>query len=371
MESAGRAVAVVLGATATAISLRTAYWLRPDLGTMGVTAGCCPGTASARRAGLGDRIETGSELPGRVARMARAEGVRDVSPDGPWPSVGLAIDALLGTGASGAPRPAVAALLERFLDLEVPVVAIDGPTGLDLLSGVVHGRTRADLSVTFGGFRRGHLLARDEVGSVVVVDIGHPPPGPEWPTVMTDHQAADWLRRLRTRSVTQPARPGRCAALDRRPRVHPLGGHRRTEPRLGLGVIVTGFASAACCSRRSSRGSSASSHPMLDMHFFENPRFSAASGAITLVFLALFGTLFLITQYLQSVLGYSTVKAGAVLLPQAATIMIVRPAVECVGATLRQQDRRHDRPAARHDLAAAVPHARPDTARCTSSSSRC
>src|SRR3954470_18377014 len=31
-------------------------------------------------------------------------------------------------------------------------------------------------------------------------------------------------------------------------------------------------------------------HPMLDIRFFENPRFSAASGAITLVFLALFGT---------------------------------------------------------------------------------
>ena len=66
-------------------------------------------------------------------------------------------------------------------------------------------------------------------------------------------------------------------------------------------------------------------HPMLDMHFFENPRFSAASGAITLVFLALFGTLFLLTQYLQSVLGYSTVKAGAVLLPQAVTLMIFAP----------------------------------------------
>jgi EmrB/QacA subfamily drug resistance transporter len=65
--------------------------------------------------------------------------------------------------------------------------------------------------------------------------------------------------------------------------------------------------------------------PMLDMHFFQNPRFSAASGAITLVFLSLFGTLFLLTQYLQSVLGYSTVKAGAVLLPQAATLMIFAP----------------------------------------------
>ena len=66
-------------------------------------------------------------------------------------------------------------------------------------------------------------------------------------------------------------------------------------------------------------------HPMLDMRFFKNPRFSAASGAITLVFLSLFGTLFLLTQYLQSVLGYSTVKAGAVLLPQAAVIMTFAP----------------------------------------------
>ncbi|MEO7555298.1 MAG: MFS transporter [Acidimicrobiales bacterium] len=68
-----------------------------------------------------------------------------------------------------------------------------------------------------------------------------------------------------------------------------------------------------------------STHPMLDMTFFKNPRFSAASGAITLTFFALFGTLFLLTQYLQSVLDYSTVEAGAVLLPQAATLMVFAP----------------------------------------------
>ncbi|HEX2381003.1 MAG TPA: DHA2 family efflux MFS transporter permease subunit [Acidimicrobiales bacterium] len=65
--------------------------------------------------------------------------------------------------------------------------------------------------------------------------------------------------------------------------------------------------------------------PMLNMHFFQNPRFSAASGAITVAFFSLFGTLFLMTQYLQSVLGYSTIKAGAVLLPQAVTIMVAAP----------------------------------------------
>ena len=87
-----------------------------------------------------------------------------------------------------------------------------------------------------------------------------------------------------------------------------------------------------------------SSHPMLDMHFFENPRFSAASGAITLTFLALFGTLFLLTQYLQSVLGYSTIKAGAVLLPQAAVLMIFAPLSNVWVQRLGQQGRGHRRP---------------------------
>ena len=34
-------------------------------------------------------------------------------------------------------------------------------------------------------------------------------------------------------------------------------------------------------------------HPMLDLHFFSNPRFSAASGAIAVTFFALFGAVFL------------------------------------------------------------------------------
>jgi NAD(P)H-hydrate epimerase len=138
-------------------------------------------------------------LRDRMATLARAEGVREVAPDGPWPSVGLAVDALLGTGASGAPRPPVAALLQRLLDLEVPLVAVDGPTGVDLLTGAVHGAPRADLTVTFGGLRRGHLLARDEVGDILVVDIGHPPAEPEWPGLMTDRDAAEWLPRLHAR----------------------------------------------------------------------------------------------------------------------------------------------------------------------------
>lgn len=65
--------------------------------------------------------------------------------------------------------------------------------------------------------------------------------------------------------------------------------------------------------------------PMLNMHFFRNPRFSAASGAITLTFFTLFGTLFLMTQFLQVVLGFSALKAGLVLGPQALMMLTFAP----------------------------------------------
>jgi len=130
------------------------------------------------------------ELPAAMARLARESGVREVAPDGPWPNVGLLIDALLGTGAVGAPRGAVAALVARLADLSLPLVAIDGPTGLDLADGVQHGPLRAALTLTFGGYRRGHLLARDEVGDVVVLDIGLPPPDPGWPSLLVEAAAA-------------------------------------------------------------------------------------------------------------------------------------------------------------------------------------
>jgi ADP-dependent NAD(P)H-hydrate dehydratase / NAD(P)H-hydrate epimerase len=200
MECAGRAAAAVLAA-------RYAHRLRD-----GVLVAAGPGHNGGDGWVLAralQRLEipvwvtappgSGAELCLAMAARARAAGVREVAPDGPWPSIGVAVDALLGTGARGAPRAPMAALLDRILDLEVPIVAIDGPTGVDLASGMSHGAPRADLSITFGGLRRGHLLARDEVGAIVVTDIGHPPADPAWPTLVTDHQAADWLRRLRSR----------------------------------------------------------------------------------------------------------------------------------------------------------------------------
>jgi MFS transporter, DHA2 family, multidrug resistance protein len=55
--------------------------------------------------------------------------------------------------------------------------------------------------------------------------------------------------------------------------------------------------------------------PMLDVRLFRNPRFSAASGAIALAFFALFGFIFLITQYFQIVRGWDPLRAGVATLP--------------------------------------------------------
>jgi EmrB/QacA subfamily drug resistance transporter len=65
-------------------------------------------------------------------------------------------------------------------------------------------------------------------------------------------------------------------------------------------------------------------HPMLHMSFFRNPRFSAASVAITLIFFALFGSIFVLTQHLQFVLGYSALEAGLRITPFA-TLVLAAP----------------------------------------------
>lgn len=196
MDAAGRGVASVLAA-------RYATRLR-----QGVLIACGPGNnggdgwviaRALHAAGVPiwvAPLATGGQSPlaAEAARLARADGVREVAPDGPWPTVALLVDAILGTGARGAPRPPAAALIDRLNDLQLPVVAVDGPTGIDLLDGVSHHPVPAHLTVTFGGYRRGHLLSRDEMGDLVVIDIGLPPPSVDWPTLLTETSAAQSLQ---------------------------------------------------------------------------------------------------------------------------------------------------------------------------------
>jgi EmrB/QacA subfamily drug resistance transporter len=71
-------------------------------------------------------------------------------------------------------------------------------------------------------------------------------------------------------------------------------------------------------------------HPMLDISLFRDRRFSAASGAVTVTFFALFGFIFLVTQYFQFVRGYGALSTGARILPVALSIAVA----SVVGAAL-------------------------------------
>ncbi len=66
-------------------------------------------------------------------------------------------------------------------------------------------------------------------------------------------------------------------------------------------------------------------HPMLNLDFFRDRRFSIAAASETLGIFGLMGALFLQTQFLQFVLGYSPLQAGLRILPTAAMICICAP----------------------------------------------
>ncbi|HUP14730.1 MAG TPA: DHA2 family efflux MFS transporter permease subunit [Acidimicrobiia bacterium] len=89
-------------------------------------------------------------------------------------------------------------------------------------------------------------------------------------------------------------------------------------------LILAGFAIAALLLGWMVWWELRTPHPMLQMSFFRNPRFSAASASITLVFFAMFGTVFLIAQYLQFVLGFSPFEAGLRVMP-VATLIVAAP----------------------------------------------
>ncbi len=76
-------------------------------------------------------------------------------------------------------------------------------------------------------------------------------------------------------------------------------------------------------------------HPLLPVRIFENLRFSAASISVTSAFFALFGFIFLITQYFQLVRGYGPLEAGVRTLPVAFSIalssILAPKLVEAVG----------------------------------------
>jgi hydroxyethylthiazole kinase-like uncharacterized protein yjeF len=195
MESAGRAAAGVLARE---------YGRALDRGVLvacGTGNNGGDGWVLARAlAAIGVGV-TACQVPGELSgdadanrELALEHGVRVAGKGEEWGAQGVLVDALLGTGARGAPAGEVAAMVDRLQRHGSPIMAIDGPTGLDLSSGEVHAPcVRAHLTVTFGGFRRGHLLQRTICGRIVVVEMGFPPPDPSWPAAVGDLWVAEML----------------------------------------------------------------------------------------------------------------------------------------------------------------------------------
>jgi EmrB/QacA subfamily drug resistance transporter len=65
--------------------------------------------------------------------------------------------------------------------------------------------------------------------------------------------------------------------------------------------------------------------PMLDLSLFRNRTFSGANTAMLFVGLAMFGTFFYVSLYMQQVLDYSPVQAGASFLPMTVLIIAIAP----------------------------------------------
>jgi EmrB/QacA subfamily drug resistance transporter len=65
--------------------------------------------------------------------------------------------------------------------------------------------------------------------------------------------------------------------------------------------------------------------PMIDLSLFRSGTFAGANIVALLVFLAMFGVFFFVSLYVQGILGYSAVQAGAMFLPMTVLIMFVAP----------------------------------------------
>jgi NAD(P)H-hydrate epimerase len=89
----------------------------------------------------------------------------------------LVIDALFGTGLTGAPRPEYRTLIDHMNGCALPILAVDIPSGMDCDTGQPLGAcVRAKRTVSFVAEKAGFAdpAARQFTGEVFVGDIGCP-----------------------------------------------------------------------------------------------------------------------------------------------------------------------------------------------------
>jgi hydroxyethylthiazole kinase-like uncharacterized protein yjeF len=133
--------------------------------------------AGALLAGRGAAVRALLLAPDRVHRAGlaafRQAGGRVV--DTVPPDVDLAVDGIVGLGASGGLRPNAEAAVQLLAARRTTVVAVDIPSGVDVDTGGVSGpAVRADVTVTFGCLKPALVVgpAAPYAGEVELVDIG-------------------------------------------------------------------------------------------------------------------------------------------------------------------------------------------------------
>jgi predicted MFS family arabinose efflux permease len=88
-----------------------------------------------------------------------------------------------------------------------------------------------------------------------------------------------------------------------------------------IGALVTGFALLGAFVAWELR----TDHPMLPMRFFRNRTFALANVASLFMFFGMFGSIFLLAQFFQTVQGYSPLGSGLRILPWTAMPIFIAP----------------------------------------------
>ncbi|MFI1564075.1 DHA2 family efflux MFS transporter permease subunit [Streptomyces sp. NPDC020490] len=90
-------------------------------------------------------------------------------------------------------------------------------------------------------------------------------------------------------------------------------------------LVLTGLLAGAALVVGFVLYSTRAANPMLPMRLFRSRAFSGINAASLLMFLGMFGSIFLLSQYMQGVLGYSPTEAGLRMLPWTGMPMLVAP----------------------------------------------
>lgn len=184
MEAAGRAVAEAVGELAPRGPVRVLCGKGNNAGDGLVAVRCLKEAGyEVESLLLWPEEELSGDAAANLERLGSAEHVSGEIA-GRLEGSGAVVDAIFGTGFSGAPREPVAAAIEAIDRCGAPVVACDIASGVDASSGEVEGAAvEASVTVAFHAAKLGHRVAPGKwhTGELRVAPIGIPEGAPGRP----------------------------------------------------------------------------------------------------------------------------------------------------------------------------------------------